>query len=135
MQPLRDLGANIITVKSAAVRPITAQDFVRALAAVKPTVSAASLAQFERWENSGSECGQQQQSCVTLLKQLLSRCVHSSVSVGLAKQKKCLQVCTCAAAAAMTTRQHIVCTYIHTSHICVPLSQYSSCTQQQVNDH
>jgi SpoVK/Ycf46/Vps4 family AAA+-type ATPase len=51
MQPLRDLGANIITVKSAAVRPITAQDFVRALAAVKPTVSATSLAQFERWEN------------------------------------------------------------------------------------
>jgi SpoVK/Ycf46/Vps4 family AAA+-type ATPase len=51
MQPLRDLGSNIRTVRPSAVRAITAQDFVRALSAVKPTVSAASLAQFERWES------------------------------------------------------------------------------------
>ncbi len=50
MAPLRELNPTAIkTVKAEQLRPLLLDDFVKSLIAVRPSVTAADVAEFEKW--------------------------------------------------------------------------------------
>ncbi|XP_011034651.1 PREDICTED: spastin [Populus euphratica] len=49
MMPIRELGANILTVKANQVRPLRYEDFQKALAVIRPSLSKSKWGELERW--------------------------------------------------------------------------------------
>ncbi|XP_052302936.1 uncharacterized protein LOC7488910 isoform X2 [Populus trichocarpa] len=49
MMPIRELGANILTVKANQVRPLRYEDFQKALAVIRPSLSKSKWGDLERW--------------------------------------------------------------------------------------
>ncbi|KAL9385568.1 hypothetical protein Peur_022578 [Populus x canadensis] len=49
MMPIRELGANILTVKANQVRPLRYEDFQEALAVIRPSLSKSKWGDLERW--------------------------------------------------------------------------------------
>ncbi|KAI8825931.1 P-loop containing nucleoside triphosphate hydrolase protein [Fimicolochytrium jonesii] len=50
--PIRELGAKLMSTKAEDIRPIQLKDFIAALRTIRPSVSPASIAQFEEWNRS-----------------------------------------------------------------------------------
>ncbi|KAJ6722782.1 SPASTIN [Salix koriyanagi] len=49
MMPIRELGANILTVKANQVRPLRYEDFQKALAVIRPSLSKSKWGDLEQW--------------------------------------------------------------------------------------
>mmetsp|Transcript_17421 Transcript_17421/g.45504 ORF Transcript_17421/g.45504 Transcript_17421/m.45504 type:complete len:545 (+) Transcript_17421:104-1738(+) len=49
MGPIRELGGGIANVKESQIRPINRNDFIRAIANIRPSTSYENLQQFEQW--------------------------------------------------------------------------------------
>ncbi|KAG6749412.1 hypothetical protein POTOM_046458 [Populus tomentosa] len=49
MMPIRELGASILTVKANQVRPLRYEDFQKALAVIRPSLSKSKWGDLERW--------------------------------------------------------------------------------------
>ncbi|XP_007021974.2 PREDICTED: spastin isoform X1 [Theobroma cacao] len=49
MMPIRELGSNILTVKANQVRPLRYEDFQKAMAVIRPSLSKSKWEELERW--------------------------------------------------------------------------------------